>query len=202
MQLSKFYPILPSSEWVSRLVPLGIKTVQIRIKEQPEDEIARQISEAIDVCGVHDCQLIINDYWDIALKAGASHIHIGQEDLAALTAEDLEQIREAGISLGISTHSTMELYTAIAFEPGYIALGPIWETTLKKMKWQPQGLDKIQAWKTMCSKPLVAIGGITLERAPSVFERGADSIAVVSDIIMNDNPEQRVSQWLELGQTA
>ena len=202
MQLSRFYPIFPSVEWISRLVPLGIKTVQLRIKDQAKDEISRQISEAIDVCQTNECQLIINDYWKEALSAGASHIHIGQEDLAALSAEELDQIKEAGISLGISTHSTMELYTAIAFEPDYIALGPIWETTLKKMKWQPQGLDRIQAWKTMCNKPLVAIGGITAERAPVVFERGADSIAVVSDIIMNDNPEQRVTQWLELSEAA
>ncbi len=200
MHLSKFYPIFPSVDWIKRLVPLGIKTVQLRIKDEPKDVISGQIAEAIQICQDHNCQLIINDYWQEAIKAKASFLHLGQEDLASLSAEDLKLIYQAGIKLGISTHSTEELDTAMTFEPDYIALGPIWETTLKKMKWQPQGLTKIKTWKTMCNKPLVAIGGITLERAPSVYEKGADSIAVVTDIIMNGRPEERVKHWLELSE--
>ena len=107
-------------------------------------------------------------------------------------------IRQAGIRLGVSTHTTEELDVALAAKPDYVALGPIYETKLKKMRYSPQGLEKIAVWKDRISCPLIAIGGITLERAPSVFAAGADSIAVVTNIVMNDDPETRVSEWLEL----
>ncbi len=198
LTLDKFYPIFPDVSWIKRLVPVGIKTVQLRIKDQPLDKIERQIAEALEVCAHHNCDLIVNDHWKTALKVSALHLHLGQEDIAALTAEEVAQIKDAGLSLGLSTHSTEELDTALSYQPDYVALGPVWETTLKKMKWQPQGLEKLKHWKTLSNLPLVAIGGITLERAPKVFEAGADSIAVVSDIIMNDSPEKRVEAWLEL----
>ena len=198
LKLDKFYPIFPDVSWIKRLVPLGIKTVQLRIKDQNDDVIERQIYEALEICDTHNCQLIVNDYWHIALKTKAHHLHLGQEDIDALSPANLDTLNSSGLSLGLSTHSTDELDTALRFKPDYVALGPVWETTLKKMKWQPQGLDKLKRWKEISDKPLVAIGGITLERAPSVFDTGADSIAVVSDIIMNANPEGRVRAWLNL----
>lgn len=192
---AKFYPILPDADWIARIVPLGVKAVQLRIKGASPRDIERDIRASLETCRAHGCQLIVNDYWREAIDLGAGYVHLGQEDLAEA---DLKAIRRAGIRLGISTHTDEELDIALAAGPDYVALGPVYETTLKKMKYAPQGLDRIGAWKRRISCPLIAIGGITLERAPSVYAAGADSIAVVTDIVMNEDPEARVSSWLKL----
>jgi thiamine-phosphate pyrophosphorylase len=191
--LDRFYPIVPDSAWLRIIVPLGVKTVQLRAKGMPPEQIAREIAEGLAICREHGCQLIVNDYWREAIDLGADYIHLGQEDLADA---DLPAIRKAGIRLGISTHTHDELEIALAAEPDYVALGPIYETTLKAMRYAPQGLARIGEWKGRIDCPLVAIGGITLERAPAVFEAGADSIAVVTDIMMHPRPEERVTAWL------
>lgn len=190
-----FYPIVPDIAWLKRLVPLGIKTVQLRIKDTSQDSVRAQVTEAVAVCRAHSCDLIVNDDWRAAIDAGATLVHLGQEDLVAT---DLPAIRRAGISIGISTHSEDELETALSAKPYYVALGPIYETKLKAMQWAPQGLDKIAAWKRRIGAlPLVAIGGITPERAPGVIAAGADSAAVITDFITSPHPEARVSLWLD-----
>jgi thiamine-phosphate pyrophosphorylase len=191
--LDRFYPIVPDSAWLRTIVPLGVKTVQLRAKDMPPEQIAREIAEGLAICREHGCQLIVNDYWREAIDLGADYVHLGQEDLADA---DLPAIRKAGIRLGISTHTQDELDIALAAEPDYVALGPIYETTLKVMRYAPQGLARIGEWKGRIDCPLVAIGGITLERAPAVFEAGADSVAVVTDIIKYPRPEERVTAWL------
>ncbi|GAB4228308.1 MAG: thiamine phosphate synthase [Methyloligellaceae bacterium] len=197
MTLPAFYPVLPDSRWIARLVPLGVKLVQLRLKDADMAEVRRQIAESLEICARHDCQLIVNDYWQEAIALGADYVHLGQEDLAAA---DLEAIRGAGIRLGLSTHSHEELKTALHAAPDYVALGPVYETILKKMKWAPQGLDRVREWKSLIPCPLVAIGGITLERAPGVLAAGADSIAVVTDLVTHEAPERRTEQWLaEIG---
>jgi len=124
------------------------------------------------------------------------HLHLGQEDLAEA---DLGAIREAGLTLGISTHDDDELATALRAKPDYIALGPIFPTTLKSMRFAPQGIPKITEWKKRVGDiPLIAIGGIKLEQAPEIFAAGADSIAVVSDVTQNSDPDARVRAWLQL----
>ena len=193
MHLHPFYPIVPDINWLARLVPLGVKTIQIRLKNTSIDEVRTQIQRAIEITAQHDCTLIINDYWREAISLGATCIHLGQEDLAKA---DLGAIRAAGLKLGISTHCHAELDIALLAKPDYVALGPIWETKLKKMKWQPQGLTKLADWVQKSSVPVVAIGGITLERAPETYETGIASIAVVTDILSDPSPEQRVKAWL------
>jgi thiamine-phosphate pyrophosphorylase len=193
--LHAFYPVLPDLGWLERLVPLGVKTVQLRLKDAEPLEITRQIEASLTLCAKHDCQLIVNDYWAEAIALGADYIHLGQEDLAAA---DLEAIKAEGLKLGISTHSHEELEIALKAKPDYVALGPVYETKLKKMKWAPQGLDRITEWKSLLSCPLVAIAGITVERAPDVLAAGADSLAVVTDIIAHPSPESRVAEWLEV----
>src|SRR6202030_2779620 len=139
-------------------------------------------------------------YWRAAIIAKAEHLHLGQEDLAGA---DLKAIRAAGLSLGISTHNDEELATALRANPDYIALGPIFPTTLKSMRFAPQGIAKITEWKTRVGAiPLVAIGGIRLEQAPEIFAAGADSIAVVSDVTQNADPDKRVRAWLNLKEAA
>jgi len=136
---------------------------------------------------------VVNDYWRDAIAAGAGFVHLGQEDLAGA---DLGAIRAAGLKLGLSTHDEAELATALAARPDYVALGPVYETKLKVMQWAPQGLERIRRWKAAVPCPLVAIGGITLERADAVYAAGADCIAVVTDIVTAPDPEARVRQWL------
>lgn len=200
MLLDRFYPIVPDIAWLKRIAPIGIKTVQLRIKNATPEMAARQIAEAIGVARVHGCQLIINDYWREAIDAGASFIHLGQEDLAAA---DLHAISKAGLSLGVSTHSEAELETALGADPDYIALGPIYETKLKAMPWAPQGLARIEQWKSRVGKlPLVAIGGITPERAPGVLAAGADSVAIITDFLAATDPEARVLQWVAWAETS
>lgn len=193
MSLHAFYPVLPDLDWLERLVPLGVKTVQLRLKDASAEEIRRQVAASLTLCEAHDCQLIVNDYWRAAIDLGADYIHLGQEDLAAA---DLDAIMGAGLKLGISTHSHEELRIALEAGPDYVALGPVYETKLKKMKWAPQGLERVREWKSLIGCPLVAIGGITVERAPDVLAAGADSLAVVTDIVTHADPERRVTEWL------
>ena len=194
MKLDPFYLIVDSAGWIERLVPVGVKLVQLRMKDMPEDRLRAEIRRAKAVCAEHRCQLIVNDYWRIAIEEGCDFVHLGQEDLATA---DVAAIRAAGIKLGLSTHDEAELETALAAKPDYVALGPVWPTILKKMKWAPQGVERLAAWKARIAPlPLVAIGGLNPERLPAVFENGADSAAVVTDITLNTDPEARTREWI------
>lgn len=192
--LDPFYPVVDSAGWVARLVPLGVKLVQLRIKDRPPDAVAEEIARARDACRRHGCQLIVNDHWREAIDAGCDFVHLGQGDLDGA---DLDAIRRAGVRLGLSTHDHAELKRALALKPDYVALGPIYPTLLKKMPWAPQGLDRIREWKRLAGPvPLVAIGGLTVERLAGVFGAGADSAAVVTDIVRHADPEARAREWL------
>ncbi|GAA4660015.1 thiamine phosphate synthase [Bartonella pachyuromydis] len=196
MKLDPFYLIVDSADWVELLVPLGIKLVQLRMKNEDLKTITQHIRRAKDICDKWGAQLIINDHWTIAIDEKCHFIHLGQEDLSNA---DLAAIRKNGIRFGLSTHNERELDTALSVHPDYIALGPIYPTILKKMKWKPQGLDKIKQWKQRIGTlPLVGIGGLTPERAVGVLKAGANSAAVVSDIILHKKPEQRARQWIKV----
>jgi thiamine-phosphate pyrophosphorylase len=191
----RFYPVVDSVAWVARLALLGVGTVQLRAKGLNDSEALQTVSDALAVIKGTDTKLVVNDYWRVAIVAGAKHIHLGQEDLADA---DLKAIRNAGLTLGISTHDDAELEAALLATPDYIALGPIFPTTLKSMRFAPQGIPKISEWKRRIGNiPLVAIGGIKLEQAREIFAAGADSIAVVSDVTQNAEPDARVRAWLQ-----
>jgi thiamine-phosphate pyrophosphorylase len=193
--LDRFYLIVDAAHWLKRLLPCGVKLVQLRVKDKSEEEISREIGEAKRLCAQHGAQLIVNDYWQAAIDAGCDYIHLGQEDLADA---DLDAIRRAGVKLGISTHTHAELEVALQADPDYVALGPIYPTILKAMRFAPQGLETIGEWKRRIGAlPLVAIGGITLERAPGVLQAGADSIAVVTDVLRNPDPEARARAFVD-----
>ena len=194
MKLDPFYLIVDSADWIERLIPLGVKLVQLRMKDQPEGALRAHIRRAKAICAAHECQLIINDYWRIAIEEQCDFVHLGQEDLAEA---DIAAIRAAGLKLGLSTHDEAELETALAAGPDYVALGPVYPTILKKMKWAPQGLERLRVWKDKVGAlPLVAIGGLKPERLDGVFEQGADSAAVVTDITLNADPEARTREWI------
>ena len=190
----RFYPVVDTVAWVARLTRRGVGTVQIRAKDLGPEAALELVAAALAATAGTSTRLVVNDHWQAAIEAGASHLHLGQEDLAEA---DVPAIRRAGLTLGISTHDEAELDTALAHAPNYVALGPIYPTTLKAMRFAPQGLDRIGVWKRRIgSLPLVAIGGITLERAPGVFGAWADSIAVVSDVTQAQDPDRRVGDWL------
>ena len=190
----RFYPVVDSVAWVTRLAALGVGTIQLRAKDLDDSRSLQLISDALAVTKGTNTRLVVNDYWRAAIVAGANHLHLGQEDLADA---DLKAIRDAGLSLGLSTHDDEELETALRAKPDYIALGPIFPTTLKSMRFAPQGIAKITEWKKRIGDiPLVAIGGIKFEQAAEIFAAGADSIAVVSDVTQHPDPDARVRAWL------
>lgn len=194
----RFYTVVDSVAWVARLAALGVGTIQLRVKSLSHAEAIAMVRAALEATKRTGAKLVVNDWWRAAIEAGAAHVHLGHEDLAEA---DVPAIRRAGLTLGLSTHDDMELETALRHDPDYVALGPIYPTTLKVMRFAPQGLARITEWKRRIGKiPLVAIGGITLERAPGVYAAGADSIAVVSDVTQNADPAARVRAWL--GQAA
>jgi thiamine-phosphate pyrophosphorylase len=190
----RFYPVVDSVAWVARLALLGVGTIQLRAKNLDDSDALQTVKDALEIIRGTTARLVVNDYWRAAIAAGAQHLHLGQEDLAGA---NLKAIREAGLTLGISTHDDHELETALRAKPDYIALGPIFPTTLKSMRFAPQGVAKITEWKKRIgSLPLVAIGGIKLEQAREIFAAGADSIAVVSDVTQHPEPDARVRAWL------
>ena len=196
MTLDRFYPIYDDAEWLVRTLALGVKLVQLRIKEKPAEDVRRQIIRSKQLCEHYGAVLVVNDYWQAAIDAGCDFVHLGQEDLDTA---DIEAIRKAGIRLGVSTHDHGELERGLALEPDYVALGPVYPTILKAMKWKEQGLERVTEWKSRIGAcPLVAIGGMTVERADGVFAAGADIVSVVTDITLNKDPESRVTAWLDV----
>lgn len=188
-----FYPIVDSYQWLSRILPLGVRTVQLRVKDLEGAHLEQEVQDAIRLAREYDCRLFINDYWQLALKHGAYGVHLGQEDLISA---DLEALAQAGIRLGISTHCYAEVSRALACQPSYLAIGPIFPTTTKEMRFGPQGLEALQRWRRSLRYPLVGIGGISFERASSVLHAGADAVAVITAITQAEDPEGEVRRWL------
>ena len=196
MTLPRFYPIFDDADWLARMLPLGVRLVQLRLKDRPLPELRAQIRRARDLCRAAGAVLVVNDHWQLALEEGCDWVHLGQEDLDRA---DMAAIRAGGLRLGVSTHDRDELARALALKPDYIALGPVWPTILKKMKWHQQGVEKLTEWKAIIGDiPLVAIGGLTPERAVMAFAAGADVASAVTDITLNPDPEGRVRDWLRV----
>ena len=194
MKLDPFYPIVDSAAWVERLTGAGARLIQLRVKDRYDAEIAQEARAALAICAKAGAQLILNDYWRLALDVGADYVHLGQEDLDGA---DVAALRAGGVRLGVSTHDEAELERALKLKPDYIALGPIYPTILKAMRFAPQGLEKIGEWKRRVGAiPLVAIGGLNVERGRACLEAGADVVSVVTDITLNADPEARAREWL------
>ena len=196
MTLDRFYPIFDGAGWLERTLPLGARLVQLRVKDAPEDALREEIARARDLCRVHGATLVVNDHWRLAIELGCEWVHLGQEDLDGA---DLPAIRRAGLRLGVSTHDRAELDRALSLSPDYVALGPVYPTILKAMRWREQGLGRVAEWKAAIGAlPLVAIGGMSVERAAGAFAAGADVVAAVTDITLSPDPEARLREWVEV----
>ncbi|MCY1697421.1 thiamine phosphate synthase [Lelliottia sp. SL45] len=190
------YPVVDSVEWIERLLKAGVKTLQLRIKDKRDEEVGSDVIAAIELGRRFDARLFINDYWQLAIKHQAYGVHLGQEDLETT---DLSAIREAGLRLGVSTHDDMEIDVALAARPSYIALGHVFPTQTKQMPSAPQGLAQLARHiARLGDYPTVAIGGISLARAPAVLETGVGSIAVVSAITQAADWRAATEQLLQL----
>ena len=187
------YPVVDSSAWVEKLLPQGVKCIQLRIKNSPQTRVVAEIKRSVLLANQYAATLFVNDYWQLAIRLGAQGIHLGQEDLQGA---DIEQIQRSGLYLGVSTHCYYEVATAHALNPSYIACGPIYATTSKEMSFQPQGIQQLQRWRRTLHYPLVAIGGITSARLPEVLKTGVEGIALISAITQADNPLTATQQLL------
>ncbi|MBD2784497.1 thiamine phosphate synthase [Xenorhabdus sp. DI] len=190
------YPVVDSLTWIERLLEAGVRTLQLRIKDQTEEQVEKDIQSAIALGRQYHARLFINDYWCLAIKHQAYGVHLGQEDLASA---DLNAIQQAGLRLGISTHDQVELARAKSLRPSYIALGHIFPTTTKKMPSSPQGLDALKQQVAITAEyPTVAIGGISLEKVPDVVATGVGGVALVSAITKAQDWRQATARLLYL----
>jgi thiamine-phosphate pyrophosphorylase len=193
-RLDPFYPIVDSAAWVARLTAAGARFIQLRVKDKGDAWAARETREALAICAETGAALVVNDHWGVAIDEGAPWVHLGQGDLDHA---DVGAIRKAGVGLGVSTHDDSELERALKLEPDYVALGPIYFTRLKAMAFAPQGLERIGTWKRRIGAiPLVAIGGLNVERAKLCLAAGADIVSVVTDITLHPDPEARAREWV------
>ena len=192
------YGVMPDADWVKRMVDAELPTVQLRFKSEDRSKIRKQIRAAVEAVKDSKTLLFINDYWDEAIDAGAYGVHLGQEDMEEA---NLEEIRVAGLRLGLSTHGYAEMVYADRFCPSYIAMGAIFPTNLKKMVTAPQGLGRLYQYaKLMSNYPLVAIGGIDQDSIRAVSKSGVGSVAVVRAITQAKDPKAAIKHLQELMQ--
>lgn len=193
--LDPFYPIVDSAGWLARLLPCGVKLTQLRVKSADKGQIAQEIVKARNLCAEYGAQLVVNDHWKEAMDAGCDFVHLGQEDLDDV---DIEALRGAGIRYGVTTRDHQELDRALSVEPHYIAFGPIYESAVMDTPFAPQGLVRLAEWRELTNGlPLVAVGGLTLDRAHDALEAGADCVAVISDVLAAQDPEARVHDYIQ-----
>lgn len=186
------YAVVPDAQWVSRMVDLGVPTVQLRFKSEDTKAIEQEVLAAVQAVNGSSTHLFINDHWQVAINAGAYGVHLGQEDMELAS---LDAIRYAGLRLGLSSHGYAEMLKACAIQPSYLALGAVFPTTLKRMATAPQGLGRLAMYaKLMHGRSLVAIGGIDLERLPAVMQTGVGSAAFVRAITGADDVAHAVAQ--------
>lgn len=181
------YAVLPDAAWVARMARAGVPTVQLRFKSDDAQTIEREVRAAVQAVQGTDALLFINDHWQAAIAAGAYGVHLGQEDMDSA---DLEEIRAAGLRLGLSSHGYAEMLRADRFSPSYIAMGAVFPTTLKRMVTAPQGTGRLHAYaRLLRDYPLVAIGGIDSRTLPDVLASGVGSVAVVRALVTAELPE-------------
>ena len=191
------YAVLPDAAWVGRMARAGVPTVQLRFKSDDAAAIAREVRAAVEAVAGTSALLFINDHWREAIAAGAYGAHLGQEDLDALSAVEVDELRASGLRLGVSTHGYAEMLRADAVQPSYIALGAVFPTTLKRMATAPQGVARLAAYAALLRDyPTVAIGGIGADQFAEILDTGVGSIAVVRALVAAQDPEAEATRLL------
>ena len=192
------YAVLPDAAWVGRMARAGVPTVQLRFKSADADAVKREVHAAVEAVRGTDALLFINDHWQAAIEARAYGLHLGQEDLDALNAQELQAIRASGIRLGVSTHGYAEMVRADAVSPSYLAMGAVYPTTLKQMATAPQGVARLAAYaRLMRGYPQVGIGGVDAVRLPDVLATGVGSVAVVRALVAEADPEAAAARLMK-----
>jgi thiamine-phosphate pyrophosphorylase len=198
------YAVLPDAQWVGRMARAGVPTVQLRFKSDDAQAIDREVAAAVEAVRGTSALLFINDHWRSAIAARAYGLHLGQEDLDALTPAQVQTIRAAGLRLGVSTHGYAEMLRADLASPSYIAMGAVYPTTLKRMATAPQGVARLAAYaRLMRGYPQVGIGGVDEQRMPEVLATGVGSVAVVRALVADPQPEAAAARLMAIcGRTA
>jgi hydroxymethylpyrimidine kinase/phosphomethylpyrimidine kinase/thiamine-phosphate diphosphorylase len=179
------YPIVDSVNWVEKLLPIGVQTIQLRIKNASETALEDAVAQSVEIANRFGARLFINDYWELAIRHQAYGVHLGQEDLQQAS---VAEIAKAGLRLGISTHNKQEMDYACQWSPSYIAYGPIYATTTKAMPFEPRGLEALKYWVETLPYPVVAIGGINLDRLSKVLTTGVNGVAMIAAITKAEDP--------------
>ncbi|RLA61923.1 MAG: thiamine phosphate synthase [Epsilonproteobacteria bacterium] len=175
------YPVVDRAYKLKALYEIGITTVQLRVKDMLGHTLEIEVKEAVLISEQYKARFFLNDFWKLGIKYKVYGIHLGQEDIQEA---DVRAIFDAGIRLGISTHTTNEIRIAMAFEPSYLAIGPIFETTSKKMVYDPVGIEDLKKWALNVNYPIVAIGGINIDNIQDVLQaKSANGIAMISDVL-------------------
>ena len=195
------YPVVDRAYKLEALYESGITTAQLRVKDMQGDELEMEVVEAIKISEKYSAKLFVNDFWELAIKHNAYGIHLGQEDILEA---DIEAIHSAGIRLGISTHTPKEIKIALDIEPSYVAIGQIYETTSKKMKSNPVGIEDLKRWAKSVNYPIVAIGGINLDTIQSVIDtKSADGIAMITGVLEDGEvSEKRTKRLIKIFENA
>lgn len=190
------YAVMPDAAWTIRMARAGVPTVQLRFKSGDTAAIRAEVRATVAGVQGTGSRLFINDHWQEAIDAGAYGVHLGQEDLQAMTPEGLAAIRGAGLRLGLSTHGYAEMLVADSHSPSYIAMGAVFPTTLKQMATAPQGTGRLRAYAALLrDTPRVAIGGINLGRLPEVLKADVGSVGVVRALMAANDLDAAVAAW-------
>jgi thiamine-phosphate pyrophosphorylase len=190
---------IPETECAEKLAAAGVRLLQYRNKRASARELFETSKRLSSLLIPHGVTFVVNDRADVAAAAEASGVHVGQEDLGA---EAARSVIGAGKLLGVSTHNLDQFKDAAATSADYVAVGPVFSTMTKANPDPVVGIELIRRVRRLTDKPVVAIGGITLERAAEVIQAGADSVAVISDILLARDAGVRARQYIELLEAA
>jgi thiamine-phosphate pyrophosphorylase len=187
----------PALDLALQLVDGGVELIQLRDKRAPAGELLQEALNWVAGLSPSGVRMIVNDRPDIAAMAGAAGVHVGQEDLPV---EEARRICGDSCCVGISTHNLEQVREADRTSADYIAFGPMFLTVTKENADPVTGIELLRAARSLTQKPIVAIGGITVQSAPEIYRAGADSVAVIRDLILARDPAQRAREYLSLAE--
>lgn len=178
---------------VEQLCAGGARLIQLRVKDLPSREFLTLAQQVRAVCRHYGCVLIINDRADIALAVDADGVHVGQEDLPLAAARKVLGPQKI---VGVSTHDPAQAQAAERDGADYLGFGPVFGTTTKATGYSARGLEQLREIRSLVRLPLVAIGGITTDRAPATLAAGANAVAMISDLVSASDVAKKVQETL------